>query len=215
MASAFVVLFGHYGDVRRYAQQRGVCRQWVYREAAWVQQHLDAAPATIDQLRQQVRQLQQRQAELEQRLAAAVVLDADKQREFACVAQALGVSLPACWELLQVLAPGPIQSVATLGRATQAAGDRAGQLLAVLDAWAQPQVRAAAVDEIDVTTAVLMVVEPDSLCWVTGCLSPEVSGADWAQALRPWSNLEQVARDGGAGLAKGVALLNSDGWRRT
>ena len=33
IASAFTVFFGHHGDVSRYAQERGVCRQWVYREA--------------------------------------------------------------------------------------------------------------------------------------------------------------------------------------
>ena len=26
IASAFVVVCGHYGDVRRYAQERGICR---------------------------------------------------------------------------------------------------------------------------------------------------------------------------------------------
>ena len=40
IASAYVVFHGRYGDVSRYAQQRGVCRQWVYRQAGQVQQHL-------------------------------------------------------------------------------------------------------------------------------------------------------------------------------
>ena len=34
IASAYFVLFGHYGDVTRHARARGVCRQWLYREAA-------------------------------------------------------------------------------------------------------------------------------------------------------------------------------------
>ena len=34
IASAFFVIHGGYGAVSRYAQERGVCRQWVYREAA-------------------------------------------------------------------------------------------------------------------------------------------------------------------------------------
>ena len=34
IASAFFVLHGRYGEVTRYAQERGVCRQWIYREAA-------------------------------------------------------------------------------------------------------------------------------------------------------------------------------------
>ena len=33
IASAYFVVFGNYGDVRRYAEERGVCRQWIYREA--------------------------------------------------------------------------------------------------------------------------------------------------------------------------------------
>ena len=40
IASAYAVLHGRYGDVSRYAQQRGVCRQWVYREATRVQEVL-------------------------------------------------------------------------------------------------------------------------------------------------------------------------------
>jgi hypothetical protein len=203
-------MFGHYGDVSRYAQQRGVCRQWVYREAARVQQHLDKPQQTIQRLRQQVQELRPRQAEREKRLAVAVVLDPEKPQEFACVRQALGVSLPVCWNQLRVLIPGQPQSVATLGRAAKAAGDQAGRLLPVLDAWAQARLRDAAVDEIYVTAPVLMVVEQESLCWMTGRLSTEVTGDAWAQTLRPFPNLEQVARDGGAGLAKGVARINAE-----
>jgi hypothetical protein len=137
IASAYVVLFGHDGDVRRYAQERGVCRQWVYREADWVQQHLAEQPQEIHQLRQQVQELSQRQADLEKHLAQAVVLEPSKQREFAGVGQACGVSLPVCRTLLEVLRPGRALSVATLGRAAKAAGDHAGRLLPVLDAWAR------------------------------------------------------------------------------
>jgi hypothetical protein len=54
-----------------------------------------------------------------------------------------------------------------------------------------------------------MVVEQESLCWVCGCLSEEVSGEAWAQEFSRLPNLEQVARDGGTGLAKGVALANA------
>ena len=37
IASAYFVVFGNYGDVRRSAEDRGVCQQWVYREAAGLQ----------------------------------------------------------------------------------------------------------------------------------------------------------------------------------
>src|SRR3712207_1097880 len=89
IASAYVVAFGCYGDVTRYAHERGVCRQAVYRQAAWVQATLAGNPwqAENDRLRRPVRDLERRLAELERRLADAVVLDRDKQAQFACVGQ--------------------------------------------------------------------------------------------------------------------------------
>jgi hypothetical protein len=101
-------------------------------------------------------------------------------------------------------------SVATLGRRTHAAGQRAGALLEVLDTHTRPLVRDGAGDEIYVRAPVLMVVEQESLCWVCGRLSDDVSGATWAQEFRQLPNLEQLARDGGKGLAKGVALVNAE-----
>src|SRR6202020_875350 len=114
---------------------RAVCRQWVYREADRVASTLEgAAPrAALARLRARIRQLEQQNAVLEQQLAQAIVLDDDKQAEFASVGQANGVSLPDCRLLLEVLAPGRVLSVPTLGRRTQAAGQRAGQLLPVFD----------------------------------------------------------------------------------
>ena len=141
-------------------------------------------------LREQLRQARERQAELEARLAQAVVIDAQKQAEVACVGQARGVSLRDCCELLQVLLPGQTLSVAQLGRRTQAAGKKAGELLAVLDKAVRQKVREAAADEIYVKDPVLMVVEPESLCWLSGRLSDEVSGEVWArvQAVAEPSN---------------------------
>jgi hypothetical protein len=124
------------------------------------------------------------------------------------VGQALGVSLPACRAWLDVLIPGQTPSVATLGRWTHAAGAKAGALLQVLDEGTRQQVRAVAADEIYVSDPVLMVVEPESLCWVSGRLSAAVSGAAWSQEFGQLPQLEQVTRDGGSGLAKGVALVN-------
>jgi hypothetical protein len=210
IASAYVVIFGTYGEVSRYAEQRGVCRQWVYREAGWVQHRLEEKQQEIEQLREQTRELRQRVMLLEQRLAVAVVLDKEKQEEFATVGQALGVSLPSCWSLLDVLIAGQQESVSTLGRASKAAGQKAGQLLAVCDAWTQERLRDAAADEIYVSAPVLMVVEQESLCWVTGRLSPEVSGEAWAGEFRRFPHLEQTGRDGGKGLQKGLALINAE-----
>jgi len=208
IASAFFVIHGQYGDVSRYARERGVCRQWVYREAVWVHQALRQEEHEI--LRARVRDLEQRHSELQRLLAMSVVINEEKQAELATVAQARGVTLRDCRELLEVLIPGQVLSVASLGRRTQAAGAKAGQLLAVLDEVAGEHVRESAADEIYVKDPVLMVVEPESLCWISGRLSNEVSGEAWAREFAVLPNLEQVTRDGGKGLEKGVALVNAE-----
>ena len=208
IASAFFVLFGKYGDVSRYAQERGVCRQWIYREAAALRKALATARQESEGLREQLRQAHEQTTELQACLAQSVVIDAQKQGELACVSQARGVTLRDCRELLEVLIPGQALSVAELGRRTKAAGKKAGELLAVLDEVARQKVHEAAADEIYVKDPVLMVVEPESLCWLSGRMSDEVSGEAWAREFAQLPNLEQVMRDGGKGLAKGVALIN-------
>ena len=208
IASAFFVIHGNYGDVSRYAEERGVSRQCVYHEASELTNGLTTQAEELEALRAAVRQLQQENSALQQRLAMAVVIDEDKQAEVATVGQARGVTLRDCADMLEVLIPGEVLSVATLGRRTQAAGARAGQLLAVLDEVARERVTEVAADEIYVKDPVLMVVEPESLCWLSGRLSAEVSGAAWEQEFAALPKLEQVMRDGGSGLEKGVALVN-------
>lgn len=211
IGSAFVVSWGQYGDVSRFAQQQCVSRQYVYREAERVCRVLEGTQAQeeSDHLRRENAELREQVAQLQQCLAVAVVLDDDKQAEFACAGQGSGVTLPQCHRLLEVLIPGRALSVATLGRRTQAAGEKSGALLEVLDAYTRPLVREGAADEIYVKNPVLMVVEQESLCWVCGRLSAEVSGQAWSEQFVLLPNLEQLARDGGTSLAKGVALENA------
>ena len=45
IASVFFVLCGKHGDVTRYAQKRGVSRQWIYREAAALRNALATTPS--------------------------------------------------------------------------------------------------------------------------------------------------------------------------
>lgn len=208
IASAFWVLHGKYGDVTRYAQERGVSRQWIYREADALRNALASAQQQNQELHAQLQQAHEARAALEARLAQAVVIDPPKQAELACVGQARGITLRDCHELLQVLIPGQTLSVAELGRRTQAAGKKAGELLAVLDEAARQRACEVAADEIYVKDPVLMVVEPESLCWLSGRLSEAVSGEAWAREFSRLPNLEQVMRDGGTGLEKGVALVN-------
>lgn len=210
IASAFVVFFGNYGDVTRAANEREVSRQKLYREAAQTVAALDDATqrAQVECWREQLKQAQQRVADLECDLSQAVVIDDDRMARFAAEAQAEGVSLPTVQGWLQRLMPGRAPSVATLGRWTQETAKRVSGLLPVLDEFARAQVKQVSADEIYVKAPVLMVVEPDSMCWLTGSLTTQVTGEVWVGQFAAYPALEQVTRDAGTGLGKGVALLN-------
>jgi hypothetical protein len=151
IASAFVVLCGQYGDVTKMAQDREQSRQTLYREAQPVAEALDgaAAQARIDELQRQLVEQRAEVQALRERLKHAVEITADKQDEFATVAQAEGVSLSVARRLLRVVAgPRSIPAVATLGRATREAGTHAGGLLKVLDEVARTEVEQGTADEI-------------------------------------------------------------------
>jgi hypothetical protein len=212
IASAFVVTCGAYGAVTRQADERGVCRQRLYRESAAVVVAIEgtAHRQQIEELEQRVRDLQARVAELVQRFSRAVLLDEDKQAEFAATSQAEGVSLPVAWRLLRVLLEKSNPSVAKMGRWTKAASDRATALLAVLDEYSRPLVQQAAADEIYVGgKPILMVVEQVSLCWQSGRLAEHADGANWTQEFQAYPALTQVSRDAGTGLGKGLATVNA------
>src|SRR3984893_8325519 len=115
IASAYFVMFGNYGDVTRYAEERGVCRQWVYRESGWLQNFLAEKQSQIEALERRVQELEQKNAGLAERLAVAVVLDEDTQAQLAAVGQANGISLPVVWEFLDVLITRRAMTEATLG----------------------------------------------------------------------------------------------------
>jgi hypothetical protein len=51
-----------------------------------------------------------------------------------------------------------------------------------------------------------MVVEPESLCWLTGRMVQARDGATWAEEFARFPALEAVVRDDGSGLGKGVKL---------
>jgi hypothetical protein len=150
LSSAFTVLFGRHGEVTRLAEEREQSRQTLYREAERVVEDLEGAKAQeqITALQQQKAELQARLAEAEQRLQRSTEVTEDKQAEFASTAQAEGVSLPVARRLLAVLTGKQTPSVATLGRHTAAAAQRATERLAVLDTQARPLVQQAAADEI-------------------------------------------------------------------
>ena len=151
IASTFVVLCGRYGDVTKMAHDREQSRQSLYREASQVVNAVDgtAAQSRIDELERQLAGQQAHIQDLQEQLKHAVEITRDKQDELASVAQAEGVSLSVVRRLLLVLTGSKtIPSVPTLGRATREAGERAGQLLEVLDEVAQPKIKQATADEI-------------------------------------------------------------------
>jgi len=151
IASAFAVFCGRYGDVTQMAQDREQSRQSLYREAQQVANAVDgaAAQAQIDDLQRRLVEQRAEVQALRERLEHAVDITPDKQHEFATVAQAEGVSLSVARRLLHVVSrPRSTRAVATLGRATLEAAQRAGPLLEVLDEAARPEVKQGTADEI-------------------------------------------------------------------
>ena len=151
IASAFAVLCGRYGDVTTMARDREQSRQSLYREAEQVALAVDgaAAQARIDELQLQLARRQSEVQSLQERLSHAIEITPDKQDEFATVAQAEGVSLSVARRLLRVVEGSQsTPSVPTLGRATLAAGKRAGGLLEGLDEATRPEVEQGIADEI-------------------------------------------------------------------
>jgi hypothetical protein len=53
-----------------------------------------------------------------------------------------------------------------------------------------------------------MVVEPESLCWITGQMAESRDGVTWAEQFARLPGLKAVVRDDGTGLGKGVRLDN-------
>src|SRR5664279_3706526 len=51
-----------------------------------------------------------------------------------------------------------------------------------------------------------MVVEPESLCWMTGRMVKARDGATWAEEFARFPALLAVVRDDGSGLGKGMKL---------
>jgi hypothetical protein len=217
LASAAAVFFGPHGGVAEQARQRGLERQTLYRQAdeALAAVEGSAAEQQRQQLQQQLahcqEQLAQAQQQLRQQQRYQVLLDPDKQAEFASRGQAEGVSLPVLVRLLRSLLGKETPSVAALGRLTQQAGQRSSGLLEVLDQHSHPLVHQASADELySGRKPVLMAVEPDSLCWLTARLSDKRDGPEWAKEFKRLPALEQVNRDAGEGLQKGVSLTNQE-----
>jgi hypothetical protein len=213
IANTAAVLDGPYGAVTRQASCSGTSRQALYRDAPKVLQAVDGSDSRqqLQDLQDDNDRLRAERDRLQTQLRQAVVLTADHLARFAATAQAEGVSLPVARRLLGPLVPQRTPSVAQLGRWAHAAAQQAAALLPTLDAAARPHVEQAAADEIFFgRRPCLMLVEQHSLCWLTGRLADNRDGDTWAEEFRALPNLRQVTRDGGTGLAKGVAQVNQE-----
>jgi hypothetical protein len=150
LASAWAVFFGKYGAVTEQASARGQSRQTLYREASQTIEALggEKSRARIRELENQVAELTIRLHEMEDKLSDAVHMTPDLQAQYASTAQALGVSLSAARQLLVVFLKEQTPSVTTLGRQTRAVGQKAAEVLQVLDQLVRPQIEQATADEI-------------------------------------------------------------------
>ena len=97
----------------------------------------------------EIQRLQRRVAELEALAQQPVVLDPVKQRKFATVASALGLSLRQTEDLFQILLPpGQAPDHSTIGRWVKTEAKRAAEVLQVLDQKCATKVQTLALDEI-------------------------------------------------------------------
>jgi hypothetical protein len=213
IANTAAVCDGPYGAVTRQASLSGTSRQALYRDAPRVVRAVDGSDhrQRLQDLSEDNDRLRAEEDRLHRQLQHAVVLDTDQLACFAATAQAEGVSLPVARRLLLPFLKQRTPSVPQLGRWAHTAAQKADALLSVLDAVARPRVEQVAADEIFFgRRPCLMVVEQHSLCWLTGRLADDRNGDTWAEEFRRLPNLRQVTRDGGTGLAKGVAVVNQE-----
>jgi hypothetical protein len=218
IGNAAAVLCGRHGAITAQTQRAGCSRQAAYEHAQRVQQavtDLHAGGPCRDELLREREQLREENRQLWAALDQAVDFPEAKQRQFVAVAAALGLSLTQTLVLLAIVLPAACcPSRATLGRWVQDAATRASRLLQVLDASCRRLVSKLCLDEIFChRQPVLVGVEPRSLAWLLGRRAPDRTGQTWCQALLPWSRLTDVIVDGGAGLRRGLALVQQ-AWRR-
>lgn len=147
--NAAAALCGRHGAVTERAEQAGCSRQTVYDHGRQVVERLQERDQELDTLRAEVARVQAERDELRHLQQQSVVIGAEELERFAVAGQAMGVSLRQAEELLGTLLPAErVPDHATLGRWTEAAGRRAGEVLAAVDPLCAPAVRTLCADEI-------------------------------------------------------------------
>lgn len=150
VCNAATVFSGKHGSVTRRAQESGCSRETVYQHARKIEQRLDDEPgAVVAQLCAENQRLHEEIAGLKREAEGRIVLDKDKQRQFAATSCAMGISLRQVEDQLGVLLPpDQVPDHSTLGRWVGAAAKRAGEVLEVLDPACVEHVETLAIDEI-------------------------------------------------------------------
>lgn len=140
---------GQHGAVTERAAQAGCSRQTVYDHGRQLVERLAQRDQELETLQAAAQRLQAERDALRQQVQQSVRLGPEQLERFAVTGQAMGVSLRQAEELLGTLLPAErVPDHATLGRWTEAAGRRAGAVLAVLDPLCAPAVQTLCVDEI-------------------------------------------------------------------
>jgi hypothetical protein len=149
--NAAAVFSGAYGAVTRRAEQAGCSRQTVYQHARRIEHQLDPSgrQAETAELLAENQRLRDQLAAASRRSDRSVLCDPAKLREVATVAFAAGVSLRQIEDLLKALLPARLApDHSTIGRWVADGAEKAGAILAPLDAACVVRVRTLALDEI-------------------------------------------------------------------
>ena len=149
MRNAAAALCGRRGAVTERAKEAECSRQTVYDHGRQLVERVAEQEQENKALQAEVAKLKAECDELQQRVQQSVPIGTEALACFAVVSQAMGVSLRQAEELLETLLPKErVPDHATMGRWTQAAGQRAGEVLAVLDPLCAPAVTTLCADEI-------------------------------------------------------------------
>ena len=154
VCNAAAVFSGPHGAVTEQAAAAQCSRETVYEHARKVEQRLAVPPAddaVWAELRAENQRLRQALAACEAEVARRVRFDKSRQRQFATVAFAIGVSLRPIEDLIGLLlsesdAKAPDHT--TPGRWVAAPAQHAAPILKVLDAQCASQVNTLCLDEI-------------------------------------------------------------------
>ena len=149
LCNAAAAVVSRWGAVSERARQAGCSRQTIYNDTREVCARLQGRDHGIEQLRAQCTQLCEENQRLKSEQQRLVAIEQSALKRFAVTAQAEGVSLRVAETLLRTVLPAQrVPDHTTMGRWTQEAGRRAGEVLAVLDPWCAPLVETACIDEI-------------------------------------------------------------------